>query len=141
LTPGPAAHYTTCMAKKYFQTAEFLAQRRKYYALLRKRGFRDIENTDWSTGDSGNLLNGFGHMDAVRRWSPESQRYFELARQKSHEMRSHKYSKDDRLIWRLHAEGVSFRAIERKTGVPRARVSRTVKRIAKEILPSVQEES
>jgi len=128
------------MPKKYYQTEEFLRLRRKYYQKLKDKGFRDIENIDWSTGDSGNLLNGFGHMDAVRRWSPESQRYYELARQKAKDMRSRKYSNDDRRVWRLHAEGHSFRAIERATGIPRARVSRTVKRIAKEILPNVRNE-
>jgi len=127
--------------RKYYETPEFLETRRKYYAKLRKKGFKDIENIDWSTGESGNLLNGFGHMDAVRRWTAESQRYYELARQKAQNMRSHKYTKDERLIWRLHAEGVSFRAIERKTGIPRARVSRTVKRIAKEILPRAKNET
>ena len=126
--------------KKFYQTPEFLRLRREFYKKLKDKGFRDIENIDWSTGDSGNLLNGFGHMDAVRRWSPESQRYYELARQKASNMRSRKYSKDDRRIWRLHAEGQSFRAIERTTGIPRARVSRTVKRIAKEILPNVRNE-
>lgn len=128
------------MPKKYYQSEDFLKLRREYYKKLKDKGFRDIENIDWSTGDSGNLLNGFGHMDAVRRWSPESQRYYELARQKANDMRSRKYSKDDRKIWRLHAEGHSFRAIERTTGIPRARVSRTVKRIAKEILPNVRNE-
>ncbi len=123
---------------KYYDTPEFLELRKEFYTRLKESGFRDIENTDWSTGDSGNLLNGFGHMDAVRRWSPESQRYYELARQKAHNMRSHRYTKDERVVWRLHAQGVSFRAIERKTGIPRARVSRTVKRIAKEILPSAK---
>ena len=126
--------------KKFYQTPEFLRLRREFYKKLKDKGFKDIENIDWATGDSGNLLNGFGHMDAVRRWSPESQRYYELARQKANNMRSRKYSKDDRRIWRLHAEGQSFRAIERTTGIPRARVSRTVKRIAKEILPNVRNE-
>jgi hypothetical protein len=128
------------MAKKYYQTQDFLELRRKYYQKLKDKGFRDIENIDWSTGDSGNLLNGFGHMDAVRRWSHESQRYYELARQKAKDLRSRIYSKDDRKVWRLHAEGHSFRAIERDTGIPRARVSRIVKRIAKEILPHVRNE-
>ena len=125
--------------KKYYETPEFLALRREYYARLKADGFRDIENIDWKTGDSGNLLNGFGHMDAVRRWSPESQRYYELARQKAATIRGPKYNKDERRIWRMHAKGKSFRAIERETGIPRARVSRTVKRIAKEILPRAQD--
>ena len=66
-------------------------------------------------------------------------RYYELARQKAFTMRGPKYSKDERLIWRKHSRGDSFRAIERDTGIPRARVSRTVKRIAKEILPRAKE--
>ena len=124
------------MTKKYYQTEEFLKQRKEYYDKLKKEGFRDIEITDWSTGDSGNLLMGFGHMDAVRRYTPEDQRYYELARQKAQNLRSRKYTKDDRIVWRLHAQGTSFRAIERETGIPRSRVSRIVKRIAKEILPN-----
>ena len=127
------------MKEKYHQTTEFLELRKKYYGKLKTAGFKDIEITDWSDGASGNLLMGFGHMDAVRRWTPQAQRYYELARQKANDMRSRKYSKDDRVIWRLHAEGVSFRGIERKTGISRARVSRTVKRIAQEILPNGKE--
>ena len=127
------------MSRKFNQTPEFLRLRKKYYDKLKAGGFRDIEITDWSDGESGNLLLGFGHMDAVRRWTPEAQRYYELARQKANDMRSRKYSKDARVIWRLHATGASFRAIERKTGIPRARVSRVVKRIAREILPNAEE--
>ena len=127
------------MGKKFYETKAFLQLRRKFYAKLASKGFKDIEITDWSTGKSGNLLHGFGHMDAVRRYSAEAQRYYELARQKGKNMRSRKYSKEDRVVWRLHAEGKSNRAIERETGVPRARVSRIVKRIAKEILPNAEE--
>lgn len=128
------------MSRKFHKTPEFLSLRREYYDKLKSEGFRDIEITDWSDGESGNLLLGFGHMDAIRRWTPEAQRYYELARQKANDMRSRRYTKDDRVIWRLHAAGSSFRAIERKTGIPRARVSRVVKRIAQEILPRGKED-
>lgn len=120
--------------QKYYESREFLKLRRKYYEKLKDDGFTDIEITDWSTGESGNLLRGFGHMDAVRRWTPDKERYYQLARQKAHKLRSRKYSKEDRKVWRLHAEGESFRGIERRTGVPRGRVSRIVKRIAEEML-------
>lgn len=120
--------------QKYYESREFLKLRREYYEKLKDDGFTDIEITDWSTGESGNLLRGFGHMDAVRRWTPDKERYYQLARQKAHKLRSRKYSKEDRKVWRLHAEGESFRGIERRTGVPRGRVSRIVKRIAEEML-------
>mgnify|MGYP001166800900 CR=1 FL=1 len=120
--------------QKYYESREFLKLRREFYEKLKDDGFKDIEITDWSTGESGNLLRGFGHMDAVRRWTPDKERYYQLARQKAHKLRSRKYSKEDRKVWRLHAEGESFRGIERRTGVPRGRVSRIVKRIAEEML-------
>ncbi len=120
--------------RKYYESREFLKLRKESYAKLAEAGFKDIEITDWKTGESGNLLRGFGHMDAVRRWTPDRERYYQLARQKGHKLRARKYSKEDRQVWRMHAEGQSFRGIERSTGVPRGRVSRIVKRIEQEML-------
>ena len=120
--------------QKYYESKEFLKLRKQYYTKLQEAGFKDIEITDWKTGESGNLLRGFGHMDAVRRWTPDRERYYQLARQKGHRLRSRKYSKEDRQVWRMHATGESFRGIERRTGVPRGRVSRIVKRIEQEML-------
>ena len=125
---------------KYHESKKFLALRKKYYAKLKKAGFEDIEITDWSTGDSGNLLRGFGHMDAVRRWTPDKERYYQLARQMNFTLAERKYPKEERKIWGLHAEGVSFRAIERRLGVPRNRVSRIVRRIEKEMISEQEQQ-
>jgi hypothetical protein len=119
---------------KYYMSAEFLRLRKEYYEKLKEDGFKDIEITDWSTGESGNLLRGFGHMDAVRRWTPDKERYYQLARQMAQRLSHRRYDKDERRVWRLHSEGTSFRAIERETGISRGRVSRVVKQIEKEML-------
>lgn len=121
-----------------FKTREFLALRRKYYEKLKEEGFEDIEITDWSTGDSGNLLRGFGHMDAIRRYTPDKERYYQLARQMIHTLKARRAPKEERKVWELHAEGVSFRAIERRLGISRNRVSKIVKRIEREMLDDEQ---
>ena len=54
------------MGKKFYETKAFLQLRRKFYAKLASKGFKDIEITDWNTGKSGNLLHGFGHMGSVK---------------------------------------------------------------------------
>lgn len=95
----------------WYERPELLKLRRKWYAKLSKSGFEDIEHIDWSTGDSGNLLSGVSRVDVERHWSSASQRYYELARQHSWEMKG---TGLERRVWTLHAEGLSNWEISRR---------------------------
>lgn len=46
------------MTKKYYETDEFLALQKKWYGKLDRKGFKDIEYTNHTTGETGNLLKG-----------------------------------------------------------------------------------
>ncbi|HEY6019980.1 MAG TPA: hypothetical protein VIY48_08775 [Candidatus Paceibacterota bacterium] len=114
--------------KTWYNTPEFLVERKKWYDKLKADGYNDIEFIDWSDGSSGNLLNGFGLMDAYRQWSPDKQRYFELATHHARYVRrKHHASSFEYQAWKRHANGKSNRVIAEELNVPRRRVAMLVK--------------
>lgn len=128
------------MDKKWYETSEFLALRKKWYDKLAKAGFEDIEYIDWRTGESGNLLKGFGHMDAVKHYTPEHERYYELARQHLWRLRNRRKAALQRRkkggkgkeplpqkyieAWKLHSEGYGMSHIMRELGITRYKLKK-----------------
>lgn len=124
--------------KTVFETPEFLALRKEWYGKLKKKGFKDIEHTNWEDGTSGNLLNGMTLMDMLRSWTPEQQRYYELA---VHYIRNVRWRRAKGLLeawqvkaWILHANGKSYHQIGEAVGVHRRYVSKYVREEAKRMM-------
>ena len=117
------------MSKRWYENPEFLQLRAEWYKKLEDTGFSDIENIYWETGISGERLNGMSSMDMVRQWSPEKQRWYELARQFSWEPEAKWWKYRGRAhdvraaIWRLLGEGYSRQEVGAELAVE-LRVSR-----------------
>ena len=114
--------------KTVYDSPEFLALRKEWYGKLKDSGYRDIEFIDWEDGSSGNLLNGFGLMDAYRQWSPDKQRYYELATHHGRYVRRRYHAESfEYQVWKRHANGKSARTIAEEINVARRRVSQFLK--------------
>lgn len=115
---------------------EVLELRKEWYAKLKASGFKDIEHVDWSDGTSGNLLNGFSFMDAVRTFTPEAMEYYRQAEQWNHHLETTKSSAKLRKVWRLHSEGKSYRKIAAATGIDRVKVAGMIRKERERMLQS-----
>lgn len=140
--------------KTVFQTPEFLALRKEWYEKLKESGFKDIENIRWKDGESMECLNGMSQMDLCRGYTPEQQRYFELAKQWYWTLMTDRRSWEEyvhgrwrkrwqgrhpcvedqpyslakvRKVWGLWSEGVTMRGIERRARIPRPIVSEIIR--------------
>lgn len=118
-------------SNKWYQSKDFLALRHKWYNKANRGSrYKDIEFTDWETGDSGNLLRGMSLADMERRWRPDKQRYYELARQHhwTLEERKPRPKRVHRRIWQLHSEGVSQANIATQLKVGRGTVAKVIRK-------------
>ena len=122
-----------------YEQPDFLKQRKEWYEILKKEGFKDIENIDFRTGQAGGeggsagMLQGISEADILGTWTPDKQRYYELARQHYWTMynrvwsgRLRKKRHRNLKIWQLHSEGVSYRKILKLVGCSFLTVSRVV---------------
>lgn len=88
------------------KSKEFLELKSKWYKKLEKSGFEDIEQDDealkkWS--------NSIGRHESQRNKIPSIETYYRLAGQFLYD---HKFkSKKENIVWKLHSEGLSIRAI------------------------------
>lgn len=122
-------------SRKFYQKKEFLAEQKKWYDKLKKEGFQDIELIDWETGRVYERTMGVSQADIVNTWTREQEEYYRLAAQFVHALReAGKESKEAIRIWELHAEGLGYRKIAKKLGVPKSRVERVVPRLKKQML-------
>lgn len=119
--------------KPWYQDPKFLKLRQKWYRKLEKDGFEDQEIIDWSTGESGNLLQGITTAQVVRFGkdrAEERMEYYRLAEQyRNHLEETRKYGQRNWKLkaWRLHSEGMSAMQIQKETGVHRSKVSKFIK--------------
>lgn len=119
----------------WHEKPDFLALRKKWYAKLKKKGFKDAELIDWKTGDSYECMEGISKADLKRCYTPDKQRYYELARQWLWDLRERKdVSKRDLTIWGHHSDGRSYRWIEQKTGIKRGTTERVVAMLREQML-------
>lgn len=96
--------------KRFWETAEFRAKQERWYAKLKRTGFVDIEKNYCSPEND--------LRKARMRDYKAVQGYYSAARSFVHEG---KFKSNLHLrIWRLHAEGATLRAIEKKTGIPKS---------------------
>ena len=94
---------------QWHETPEVQALRREWYAKLKEKGFKDIEQVVDDRGTVGALLLGVSQGDLRRRlYKPETEQYYTLARQHLHTVRRRKL-KHARAIWALHSEGYGER--------------------------------
>lgn len=104
----------------WHKSAEFLKLQRKWYQKLKASGFKDIE-----ISEENPLLLGFGNNDARRKWTPEKQRYYELASQ--YRWRFHPDSQEYR-VFSYHAEGISYANIAKLVPWSKTTIYRFVRR-------------
>jgi hypothetical protein len=105
-----------------FETSSFKVLQQSWYEKLAKKGFHDIERPDGTLDDK--------ELRATRlRWSQAKLEaiadYYRLAAQYLWEG---KFKPRERTVWKLHAEGMTVRAIADKTGMHRSAVHRCIKR-------------
>lgn len=114
--------------KAWYKNQDFLALRSQWYAKLKKSGFKDIEYFDQRTGDALPLLGGYGPMDAVRFYRPDSAEFYRLAVhfmlrvQEMYGVRSWQYK-----AWKAYADGVGIMRISKSVGKSAASVDKFVK--------------
>ena len=104
------------------------AELKKTYSTWRKRlakaGWVDIEET-MANGEYGSML--ISHTQSVAKQLEQNQdreEYYRLARRYTY--RATFTTPIDRQVWELHAEGHSYRDIQRELGVPLAKVMKIV---------------
>ncbi len=150
---------------KWHEQEDFLKLRKEWYDKLEEKGFEDIEHIDWNDGSSGNLMDGFSHMDAVRLYTPEAVEYYRaarafnwvLAQPPPKGVKKHPYSDLDclkkawpktkkrlgiakiRKIWALHAEGSSISDIAKKLGETRPMISAITRELANKMWAATAE--
>lgn len=105
-----------------FESKEFKALRDAWYAKLEQSGFKDLERPGGSLRDD--------HFIAKRRrWALEKiqalQDYYDRASEYLWEGKFR--NKQEREVWRLHADGKTFTAIAEATGLHRSSVVRRVR--------------
>lgn len=115
-------------ARAWHEDPRYLALRRAWYGKAAASGLRDVEYTDWHDGSAGDVLPGMTLVDARRHWTPEAQRWAELARQYTHVLdRTRSQRGAPARIWRRRADGWSDQRTAQDLGAPW-----TAKRVARE---------
>lgn len=117
-----------------FKTKQFEQLKAKWYKKLEKTGFKDVETDEdnLKEWDSSIFLRYSQHTSAAR------QEYFILAGQF---LNSHNFaSKKEKLIWSMHADGLTFQEIANRIKKLRYRVcsrasmNTVVRKLAEEML-------
>lgn len=135
----------------WYEQKSFLAERKKWYAKLKEEGFEDIELINWHDGSAWERMDGVSQADICNTYTPEKERYYQLAKQFYWEMpaigRKDWTSKKPRVkrwprvrkVWKLHAEGLSVREIGRRLDLGTMTVQRDIEQIRPLFMEWVQE--
>jgi len=115
---------------KFYQDKKFVQLQKKWYAKLQKEGFADIETIGPDGEPMHFLTSGHGcyasNLDAFRKWSPDKQRYYELARNHYWNMPDEDPERKD--AFGLYAfGGLSLTRVARLIGWGKKRVAAMVK--------------
>ena len=108
------------MAKKFYQSPEFLKLQAKWYGKLAKEGHEDIEAIDPHTGDPYPVMTSSrgcynSSTDVLRKYTSEGERYYELARAHYWVMEG---TEEEREAFRLFSQlGMSSAAVQRAMGL------------------------
>lgn len=124
------------MAKKpWYKEAAFLEERRKWYAKLKKKGFKDIEYFDRKTGDALPVLNGYSSMDAVRFYREDAAEFYRLAEQFTRKV-GNKYGKRswECKAWGMYAQGVGVAKISKTLDIPLSRADKLLSELKQKML-------
>lgn len=97
---------------KWHEKKEVQDLRKKWYKILEEDGFEDIEQVVDRKGNVGCLLLGVSAGDLRRRlYKEETEDYYRFARQHAHSLQPGTLR---RVIWELHAEGLSAPKIRKR---------------------------
>ncbi len=124
------------MSKKpWYKQAAFLEERRKWYAKLKKKGFKDIEYFDNRTGDALPMLNGYSSMDATRFYREDAAEFYRLAEQFTRKVGG-KYGVRSWQCkaWGMYAKGHGVAKIAKALDIPISRADKTVKELKEKML-------
>lgn len=125
--------------KKFYETPEFIKQQKEWYDLLADDGFQDIEQMDWVKKDFRERLLGNGCFssagEAIRAYSPDLQRFWELAHQFYWWLREHSDEKPEHIeMWRLYLDENSYAGVGRQFGVSTGTATKHIKRMERVML-------
>lgn len=121
---------------------EFKKLRDEWYAKLKAEGFKDIESDSfgfniWSVSRFSPGLNNGHSIEATMQHNKAKEEYYRIA---GHFLYDYPFEDElERLIWELHAEGVSYLAIIKKlrsNGIKRSKdyVGDVIKRMRSEMV-------
>lgn len=119
--------------KSFEDTEEFKELQAKWYNKLKEKGFEDIEDTKGNLKRWGHTVSLLDNPDAHKVWRDSQVEYYRLANQ---------YLFDKtfpsavwKLIWKLHAQGMTFKAIAGRTGMSRSNVQYRIERMRDKFFP------
>lgn len=123
----------------FYETKEFQKLEKEWYDKLKADGFVDIEYR--VAGKPGEFLVGPNPEYFLRRYSPDKERYYELARQWLWYLRAKRPNpgKMVKRVWALHTEGKSIADICQATEYTRGQVARVVRQQKDRMLEAVRE--
>jgi len=94
--------------RKSYQSEQFLELQAKWYDKLKQKGFQDIEEFSDKYGNRKSFLKR-SSKSLSYKYNPTTFQHFRLAR--NFLEHGHFSSKLDKFIWKLYAEGYSYRDI------------------------------
>lgn len=127
------------MAADWYSQPDFLAERKKWYAKLAKKGFDDIERIDWDTGEPQWALKRsvcYGNMTKVLAEDGGRGEYYRVARWFAADLErgDPKLPKKQVKAWRMHSEGAFNRQIADAQGVTYRTATRWLSRMREMML-------
>lgn len=127
--------------RSWYEKRDFLKLRRQWYRKLKRAGFHDLELIDWSTGEAYECLDGISQADVVNSYTPEAEEYYRMAVQWGTVMEARRKKRQakhlglppvlkarDIRIWKLHADGKSFRHIAHRLRIGKGAVAGLIRR-------------
>jgi len=126
------------MTQKYYLTKDFKKLQDDWSKKLKESGFKDIEYND-NLLVGGSASNKLNHNFSLERYQ-NRETYYRLAGQFLH---FYKFEDaEEKEIWRLHSEGVSYREIPKKLNISYSKdtIHKKIKKLAKLMLAEHKKE-
>lgn len=123
-----------------WQSETFLNLQKEWYAKLQEDGFEDIEQMDWVNGNPREMLKGrngnfSSAYEARRAYSPDKQRYWELAGQFYwYILEREEYDDRDKELWKHWLDIGTYAGSARAYGCCTETGTKVIKRLSAEML-------
>jgi hypothetical protein len=138
--------------EKWHQTQEFLDLRKQWYQKLQKKGFHDIENIDWNTGNSGGeggsrgLFRGgtaspVSQADFIQSYSPQKEEFWRVLSKWSWYpgcLKGARNRRRDLRVLRRICDGEQRGVVADSEGLSRRTVNRIIGKARNELLAHIK---